>query len=493
MLKQRASLARYLAVSFVTLFSGFASSAAQVTPVLQNCRVAGTNFLFDLVAWPGDYIIEASTNTAGAWIPEMTITVNRARVVNVALPFTGQKALFFQAMGATPSDGMGCLAQFQTLGSTFEPDIGCDNGPPQQFQWIWSDATSSSNYPVASKDFGTPGARIQGLLANPMTSVTSINLGFDGSDGGDSTPLSYWPMQSVSAVRFPFPLPGLRYWASSYNPITNTLDFSGFTNLEIIECYWCTNLQHVVVTNLPALRRACLKSCQLQELDLSGNLEFQDLRGSLNAYTNIIVGRGTGPKIWHWCVGGNPQLTQQFADILTNFYSLQELYLWDDNQQGILTTGSTNLSDLWAWDNHFTGADFAGQRSLANCQIYNNALTNLVLAGCINLLNLDAHNNALPDLALAGCGALQCVDVSENLLTNLDLSACTGLQSLDAHSNRLPAGALDEVLAFLDDWASGLTNVDLTDNAQVPSPIGYSHYMSLTNRGVRAFVDWPTP
>ena len=491
MLKQRASLARYLAVSFVTLFSGFASSAAQVNPVLQNCRVDGTNFLFDLAAWPGDYIVEASTNTAGVWIPEMTTTVGRAGVVSVAVPFTGQRALFFQATGATPSDGIGCLAQFQTLGSAFEPEIGCDNGLPQQFQWIWSDATTSSDYPVASKDFGTPGARIHGLLATPMTDVISINLGFDATDGGEATPLPVRPPQSVSAVRFPYPLPSLRYWASAYNPITNTLDFSGFTNLQVIECYSCTNLQHAVVTNLPALKRVCLEICQLQELDLSGNPEFQDLRGAYNAYTNIIVGRGTGPKIRHWCVGRNPQLRQNLMDLITNFYSLEELIVSYDSQSGALAIPSTNLISVNASGNAYSAADFTGQSTLSECLLYDNELTNLTLSGCSGLRYLDAHNNRISSIPLMDCTGLYYLDLHDNQLTNTVLNGCAGLQLVDLHNNRLPSEILDNLLAFLDTSAPVVTNVNLTGNAAAPSAIGYNHYVSLTNRGVTVLMDWP--
>jgi Leucine-rich repeat (LRR) protein len=494
------------------LFSGFASAAAQVTPVLQNCRVDGTNLLFDLAAWPGDYIIAASTNTAGAWIPEMTITVGRAGIVNIVVPFTGQKALFFGARGATPSDGMGCLAQFQTLESTFEPEVGCDNGLPRQFQWIWSDGTTSSDYPIAAKDFGTPDARIQGLLANPMSSVASINLGFDGIDGGASTPLSNRPPQNVAAVLFPYPLPSLRYWASAYNPITNTLDFSGFTNLQVIECYSCTNLQHVVVTNLPALTRACIEICQLQELDLSGNPEFQDLRGAFNAYTNIIVGRGTGPKIRHWCVGRNPQLRQNLMDLITNFYSLEELIVSYDSQSGALAIPSTNLISVNASGNAYSVADFTGRSTLSECLLYDNQLTNVMLSGCTGLQYLDAHNNRISSIDLTDCPGLDYLDLHDNQLTtlittasieleyldahgnqltNAVLNGCAGLKFVDLHDNRLPAEILDDLLAFLDASAPGVTNVNLTGNAGAPSAIGYDHYVSLTNRGVTVLVDWP--
>ena len=189
----------------------------------------------------------------------------------------------------------------------------------------------------------------------------------------------------MAAVWFPTPLTNLTCWASSYNPITNTLDFSGFTGLEYVECYQCPDLQQVVATNLPSLKRLCVEDCDLRELDLSGNPNLEDLRGALNRLTNIVVGRGTGPRIRHWCTRDNPLLTQQFAEIMTNFHSLRELYIWNDNQTGNLTLGSTNLMDVRAFNNHLTAADLSGQSNLWRLYLHENELTNLVLTGCTGL------------------------------------------------------------------------------------------------------------
>jgi hypothetical protein len=438
------------------LFAGAAAppsvSADPSAPPLFLTNLActvGSHITFDLKAWPGDYVIQTATNPFGAWSEETNLSVNSSGIGKMAFPLNGRDRLFLRAAGRSPSDGRGCLAQFLTLGDGFEPEVLCPESAPEQFIWIWSDGTTNGNHPVATKNFGSAGARWQGLFIQPANVVTGINLGFNWADGGETTPLDYRAPQNVSAVRFPCPLTSLQYWASSYNPITNTLDFTGFTSLKAIECYNCTPLQHVVVSNLPSLKRACFEDCDLAELDLSGNPNLEDLRGALNAYTSVLVNRGTGPKIWHWCTRDNPQLTQQFADVMTNFYSLQELYIWNDNQGGALATGSTNLTDVTAYNNHFTRADFTGQNHLWRCDVYNNQLTNLVVTGCI------------------------------------------GLQYLDAHNNQLTTSALDNILAFLDFSASSLIRADLSQNPQLPSVAGYSHYTNLIARGVAVTVDWP--
>jgi hypothetical protein len=336
------------------------------------------------------------------------------------------------------------LVQLQTLGRSFAPQASYDTGAASAFRWLWSDNSTSSST-NASKQFPGRGSRQQLLAAYPSGVLTAINLGFDGSDGPDNgeatTPFNTnSPQQNVTSVYFPYPLTGLRYWASSYNPITNTLDFSGFISLEAIECFHCTNLPHVVVSNLPSLKRACFEACDLPELDVSGDPNLEDLRAAVNTFTNITIGAGTGPKVWHFCTRENLNITQHYQDIMTNFYSLREPWIWHNNQSGHLSFVSTNLTDVETWGNAYTSADFTGQANLRLLWTYDNQLTNLVITGCISLRELRAANNQLTSAAL------------DQIL--IDLELCPDLQF-----------------------------VDLTQNTELPSiAVGLVHYMNLTNR-----------
>src|SRR5439155_7964417 len=254
--------------------------------------------------------------------------------------------------------------------------------------------------------------------------------------------------QDVTAVYFPYPLTSLRYWGSSYNPINNTLDFTGFAALEAVECFHCSNLQHVVVAKLPSLKRLCFENCDLQELDVTGDPNLADVRAALNSFTEVKIGTGAGPNIWHWCIRDNPQLTQNFLDIMTNFYSLQEPWIWNANQSGALKFVSTNLTDVEVQHNHYVSADLSGQANLQLFWAENNNFTNLLLTGCNNLLEVRAQNNQLTTTAL------------DNLLRDLES-------------------------------APNLQLVNLSQNAELPSAIGYVHYSNLTNRGVAVYVDFP--
>jgi hypothetical protein len=345
----------------------------------------------------------------------------------------------------------GDLIQLQTLGSSFAPQVSYDATAHKAFRWLWSDDTTSSST-NAFKQFPGRGSRQQLLTAYPGGVLTAINLGFDASDSPDNgdppTPFSTnSPQQNVSSVYFPYPLTGLRYWASSYNPITNTLDFSGFTSLEAIECFHCTNLARAVVSNLPSIKRVCFEACYLPELDISGDPNIEDVRAALNNFTNVAIGNGTGPKIWHFCTRENRNITQRYQDIMTNFYSLQEPWIWHNNQSGHLSFVSTNLTDVETWGNAYTSADFTGQANLQILWTYENQLTNLVITGC------------------------------------------TSLQELVADHNQLTTNALDQILTDLESCPD-LRLVYLQNNAEFPSAVGYAHYHNLTNRAT-VYIDWP--
>jgi hypothetical protein len=393
------------------------------------------------LTWHGplpDAIQECSNPDSGAWTP-VTNAPTQSPESDCELILPAQpEARFYRLV-------FGYVAQFETLGSSFAPRVDCAAGVPDTFRWTWSDGTTDTNWPAAQKDFGAPGDRLQRLTFSPGWAVTAINLGFDGVDEGWTDRIPAWPRQNVSAVNFAGPLTNLQLWASSYNPLT-ALDFTGFTALQCIDAFGCAQLARVVVTNLPSLRRACLENCRLTELDLSGDFNLEELRVANNLFTNIGLGGGVGPKVWHWCTRDN-LLSQQLADFMTNFYSLRVFYDWNDNQAGLLRLISTNLTEVAAYSNHYASADFSGQRNLWLCEVFSNNLTNLVLDGC------------------------------------------SGLQEVHASQNQLPATVLDRLLGQLDTNAPALNYADLTQNAEPPTSVGYTHYSNLMARGVAVYVD----
>lgn len=424
------------------------SPSAQL-PICKWSQLNGTVANIEFQGLPGSYTVQSAPDLNGSWIAQTSVTIGPDGTGKVAFPVANSGNLFIRAVGSGPAIGLGYTLRIDTSGNQFQPAMYCDLGTPQEFLWSWSDGTTSSDFPVASVSFATEAPRSHHLKVFPPDVLTAINLGFDGSDGGETTPLSNRPPQDVTSARFPFPLTSLRYWASSYNPIGDTLNFTGFTSLEAIECFHCSNLEQVVVSKLPSLKRVCFEQCNLQELDLTSDPNLEDVRAALNSFSSITLGAGTGPKIWHFCTRENFNITQDFHTIMTNFYSLREPWIWHNNQSGALKFVSTNLTDVETWGNYYTFADFSAQTNLQICWVNNNLLTNLLISGCVALQNLQAQNN------------------------------------------QLSSAVLDTLLTELDNSCPDLVYVDLTVNAEFPSAVGFGHYSNLTNRGVTVYIDLP--
>ncbi|MDD4249783.1 MAG: hypothetical protein PHT13_11825 [Methanosarcina sp.] len=329
---------------------------------------------------------------------------------------------------------------FVTTGSSFSPIITVTGNP--KIQWVFGDG-STSDSPSPTVNFGSEGTRTNTLVVTPWSAVTKINIGYDGSDGGVTpgpSTIEYLERQNVIAVTgLENVAPSLQVWASSYNPIT-VLDFSNFTALHTIECFYCTSLATIRLSHVPALTRLCLENCNISYLDLSEAPSLADLRGASQKSSTYTINWGnTGAHMWHICVRDNPQMTSTFP--VNQFPILKDFYIWNDSQSGTLHLTSTNLKSVLSANNHYTSANFSGCFPAGRdgtVYIYNNKLTSLDISNDPGLLNLNASNNLLNQEAVDG--VLQTLDSYDTTDGSLDLTgnaapSRTGI----AHANNLTA------------------------------------------------------
>jgi len=331
---------------------------------------------------------------------------------------------------------------FITTGSSFSPIITVTGNPT--IQWIFGD-NSTSNSTSPTVNFGSVMTRVNTLTVTPWSAVTKINIGYDGSDGGvtpSSDTIAYLTKQNViDVIGLENVAPYLKVWASNNNPIT-ALDFSNFTALNTIECFYCTSLTTIGLHNVPSLTRLCLEHCNISYLDLSEIPSLDDLRAARQRSLTYTINWGTiGAHMWHICVRDNKQMTDTLP--LSQFPLLRQFYNWNDNQNGTLHPISTHLKDVESSQNHYNAA---------------------VFSGCF-----PAGRNAV-------------VNVYDNNLTSLDISNDPGLTNLDVHNNFLNQDTIDRTLQTLDSYETKNGHLDLTGNA-APSIIGTVHANNLIARG----------
>jgi hypothetical protein len=330
---------------------------------------------------------------------------------------------------------------FVTTGSSFSPIITVTGNP--EIQWVFGDGSTSDSTSPAVK-FGSEGTRANTLVVTPWSAVTKINTGYDGSDGGVSPgpgTIAALEQQNVIAVSgLENVAPSLQVWASSYNPIT-ALDFSNFTALHTIECYYCTSLDTIRLHNVPSLTRLCLEHCSVSYLDLSEAHSLADLRAAIQQSSTYTINWGTtGAHIWHVCVRDNPHMTGILPS--NQFPLIEDFYSWNSNQSGTLHLTSTNLKSVLSSDNHYNAANFSG---------------------------------CFPDRREGT------VNMYNNNLTSLDISNDPGLINLNISQNSLNQAAVDRVLQTMDSYNTEDGYLDLTGNAE-PSNTGTAHANNLAVR-----------
>ncbi len=343
---------------------------------------------------------------------------------------------------------------FTTVGSSFAPLIEVADGAT--IRWTWADGTTSAEA-NPSKDYDHPGVRKNRLLVTPWSALKTIDIGYDGGDGGALSLDTYRNAdQHVSEVEnLDLARDGLVVWCSSYNNIPR-LDFSGFRKLETIECFYSNALYRVNLDDTPALKRACFEDCDLIFLDLTGCPNLEDLRGAVNDYPTIVFGPSY-PRLWHICVRDNGSVLtdRDLFATTTAFPAIRELFIWNDNQAGTLRVPATGAGrvEIAADGNGYTSADLTG---------------------------------ALADETETGV-----VSLRDNRLASVNLAGCDQISTLNLGNNELPQDEVDSILDTLDGFGRPTASdggisfaVDLSgDGNAAPSAEGLIHVASLRTKG----------
>jgi hypothetical protein len=131
----------------------------------------------------------------------------------------------------------------------------------------------------------------------PWSALRTINIGYDGGDGG-SWMIPSVTNQHVSNVRnLELVKDYLEVWCSSYNQLNNLI-FDDFVVLDTVECFLSQTMTSVSLKNTPSLTRLCLEDNNLSTLDISECTGLMDLRGAQNNYSTINFSNSTD-EVWH--------------------------------------------------------------------------------------------------------------------------------------------------------------------------------------------------
>jgi hypothetical protein len=312
-----------------------------------------------------------------------------------------------RANGETPEDEIGF---YVSGGSVFAPLLEVENGAV--VEWHFVPYKGGIVNTVTGADSATPSANYTGgMLATlkvlPWKALTTIDIGYDGNDGGTLGPMYQRSNQYVTELAHLYlAKDSLRIWCSSHNTELNSLSFKDFKKLRIVEIFFSeqegesVGLESIDLRGANALVRLCVENNDLVSLDLTDCTALEDLRGALNAYTSIKWPSAC-PKLWHVCLRENPQLTN--AVPVDRMPALQECFLWNAGQAGTFKPNSTVLTEVLIWENTYTTIDlreskFASENGEINAR---NSSIESVFVGSSGVRALDLSANSLDDEAIA--------------------------------------------------------------------------------------------
>jgi hypothetical protein len=245
--------------------------------------------------------------------------------------------------------------EFISIGQTFAPVIQTTGNPA--ILWTFSDGSTDTTS-TPSKDFGTAAARKHTLKVTPWAGLLTVNVGYDGGDGGETpgsgSNLTLVSPQNVTSINNLQLAHNLTKLACNYNPI-NTLDLSNLISFQKLECYNSSTLANINLRNLPNLTRLVVEGGKLTELDISECPLLADLRAATQdgglKDLKILWG-DTGAHLWHICIREN-YLDSFDVD---KFPLIEELYIWDCNlgALGACHISGEHLRDFRASGNEFT-------------------------------------------------------------------------------------------------------------------------------------------
>lgn len=247
------------------------------------------------------------------------------------------------------------------------------------------------------------------------------NLDIKGCDSLESLDCSHGELEKLDIRNLPN-LQSLKYNGSC----SQTLDASGCTKLQYLECHADTDFYSIPHGDLKSLD---VSNCtNLQVLDCnSNNLENLNMKGCTNLQSLNCKGNELEALDVSDCI--NLQYLDCEVNHLKNLdikgnISLQSLDCMFNGLENLNISGCTNLRSLVCYGGQCEGGSLGGGMIEVYTGIIKRSerskLKNLNIKGCTNLQSLTCPNNDLKSLDLSGCDNLISVNCIHNIMKSPD-------------------------------------------------------------------------
>lgn len=215
-------------------------------------------------------------------------------------------------------------------GTSFAPKVELRGGSSATIDWQSSGATVGGTSTAPTITWGDAGPHAVLLSVSRRDDLTTINFGFDAAnDAGRYGPGAGYnhAAQAVTAVSGLRNLTGLKRFLAAGGPLTGTLDMTGCSSLEFIECFEA-DVESVVLDGCSSLIRLCVESCKLSLVDLNPvRTTLRDLRAAnqQGGLLEFVPLAGSLTSLYHFCVRTQELVNMPGLDLLP---IIEQWWVW---------------------------------------------------------------------------------------------------------------------------------------------------------------------
>lgn len=300
-------------------------------------------------AWVGIVVDYTPTGPAD---PIPTIFAGNTEVVAIKVGATNIARVMAGADQIWPEPG--ASLRMTVTGTSFSPELELRAGSTATVTWVADGATiDNAGSLTPTITWAGAGPHVVRLHLSDRDAITTLNFGFNAADdAGVYSPGAGYnhTAQNVTSIQGLRRLTGLKRFLAANGPMSGTLDFTGCSSLEYIECFEA-NVGGLVLDGCPSLIRLCIEACNVSLLDINPcRASLRDLRAAAQqgAVLEFVPVTGLLSNLYHFCTRSqylinNPTLDQMPV--------IQQWWVWDC---GIVIPGvptSTLLNSCLAHNN----------------------------------------------------------------------------------------------------------------------------------------------
>lgn len=223
-----------------------------------------------------------------------------------------------------------------------------------------------------------------------------------------------------------------------------TLNIASLTSLDVSK----SSISDLTgIKDFTSLKELYVSGNLLTNLDLSGNIQLENLQAQKNQLVTLNVSKNVA-LITLAC--NSNKLTTLDVSALT---ALKDLSCSTNNLTDLNVENNLALTDLNCGYNKLAGINVSKNTALISFYAYTNKITSLDVSNNILLQNFMCNDNKLTEINVSKNTELVMFDCLDNQLTSLDISKNTKITELACENNKLTSLNLKN---------GGNTNLDLT-------------------------------